>query len=428
MRRFFNSTKKELAPVAKLVGYEIEGHLKWSSCVTGADDCIYGIPCNARRVAKFDPSDKSLVEIGPDLGRAMWKWQGGVLANDGCIYCLRSGNPDNSVLKIDTVNGNITVHQSVLPESGAMMWAAGALGPDGCIYYMPAYALRVLKFDPRDLSFESVGEQVRGHGWKHFGTVVGNDGCIYGIPNEATAIVRYNPTNQHTSYVAREAKDGFGCKGNGALGRDGHIYAVNVDGQVLRVDLKNDTYNIFGAKITSENPQQMSKQWGDAILGNDGCIYWPPSKAKYTLKFDPGNNSVTQVGGEFKNSIYKWSCGAATSDNIIYCLPINASHVLEIDPFSEFVSSLQNNLVTRPGDVGCLFNRDVFGETGYESAVRKYGLDTVTKVVHRNITNNSSCAGVGLPLFILAAACDKSATPLIYNLFRSDPSLMNGLS
>ena len=29
---------------------------------------MYGIPCDARRVVKFNPLDKSLMEIGPGLG------------------------------------------------------------------------------------------------------------------------------------------------------------------------------------------------------------------------------------------------------------------------------------------------------------------------------------------------------------------------
>ena len=29
---------------------------------------MYGIPCDARRVVKFNPLDKTLTEIGPGLG------------------------------------------------------------------------------------------------------------------------------------------------------------------------------------------------------------------------------------------------------------------------------------------------------------------------------------------------------------------------
>jgi hypothetical protein len=33
--------------------------------VDGKDRFLYGIPCDARRVVKFNPLDKSLTEIGP---------------------------------------------------------------------------------------------------------------------------------------------------------------------------------------------------------------------------------------------------------------------------------------------------------------------------------------------------------------------------
>ena len=36
--------------------------------VDGKDRFLYGIPCDARRVVKFNSLDKSLMEIGPGLG------------------------------------------------------------------------------------------------------------------------------------------------------------------------------------------------------------------------------------------------------------------------------------------------------------------------------------------------------------------------
>ena len=64
-----------------LIGDEIEGRVKWSVFVDGEDGYFYGIPCDARRVVKFDPLDKSLTEIGPDLGDVVDKWRCGVRAN-----------------------------------------------------------------------------------------------------------------------------------------------------------------------------------------------------------------------------------------------------------------------------------------------------------------------------------------------------------
>ena len=53
--------------ISTLVGPRIRGHLKWIASIRGADDCIYGIPYNARRVVKFNPDDKSMKEIRLNL-------------------------------------------------------------------------------------------------------------------------------------------------------------------------------------------------------------------------------------------------------------------------------------------------------------------------------------------------------------------------
>jgi hypothetical protein len=50
------------------IGGEIQGYTKWSTFVDGEDGFFYGIPCDAHRVVKFNPLDKSLTEIGPGLG------------------------------------------------------------------------------------------------------------------------------------------------------------------------------------------------------------------------------------------------------------------------------------------------------------------------------------------------------------------------
>jgi hypothetical protein len=47
----------------------------WSDSVTGADNCIYGIPASARRVVKFNPVDKSMEEVRPNLGDDHYKWR-----------------------------------------------------------------------------------------------------------------------------------------------------------------------------------------------------------------------------------------------------------------------------------------------------------------------------------------------------------------
>ena len=116
------------------IGDEIEGGMKWSAFVDGGDGFFYGIPFNARRVVKFNPLDKSLTEIGTDLGDSHGKWRCGVRANTGSIYC--APYYAESILKIDTIDGTVETLDNVrLPETGEWLWESGALAADTNMIY-----------------------------------------------------------------------------------------------------------------------------------------------------------------------------------------------------------------------------------------------------------------------------------------------------
>jgi hypothetical protein len=169
------------------IGDKIQGPCKWLAFVDGKNGFFYGIPCDARRVVKFDPLDKSLTEIGPDFGEGGYKWMCGVLANNSSIYC--APYCADRVLKIDTI---LPLDDIELPETGYDLWQSGALAADSTIYYMPCNARRIMRLNPDNDSLSSVGDDLQ-EGYKYIGTVVGNDDCLYGIPNIATRIVKFEP-------------------------------------------------------------------------------------------------------------------------------------------------------------------------------------------------------------------------------------------
>jgi hypothetical protein len=265
-----------------LIGYEMQVRAKWNDFVDGKDGFLYGIPCYARHVVKFNPIDKSLTEIGPDLGLGGDKWMCGVRANNGSIYCA----PYNAghILKINTIDDTVETLENVeLPERGrrSWMWASGALASDNNIYYMPTNARRIMRLNTDNDSLSSVGDDL-GYGCKYSGTVVGNDDCLYGIPYEATRIVKFDPSNPYTtSTVGEGAEEAFEC-GNGVLVGDGYIYAVNCAGQVLQIDTTTNKYTWIGDEIYSAD--EWGEWWGDPIVGADKCIYWPPADANRVLK------------------------------------------------------------------------------------------------------------------------------------------------
>jgi outer membrane protein assembly factor BamB len=402
-------------------GADIQGYDKWSSFVDGGDGFLYGIPCNARRVVKFDPLDKSLTEIGPDLGGGGAKWKCGVLANTGSIYC--APYRAEHILKIDTIQGTVETLDNVrLPETGDWgLWESGALAGDNHIYYMPASARRIMRLNPDNDSLSSVGDDLGEGEYKYSGTVVGNDKCLYGIPLEARRIAKFDPTNPATTSTVGEEVDlyeGFDC-GNGVLAGDGYIYAVNESGQVLKVDTTNGNYIWIGDPIYSEN----GMEWGDPIIGADQCIYWPPQNANRVLKFDTETQQLpSRVGDDLGEGDMKWQGGALATDGVIYCVPYDSSRVLTIDPFKELSMTLQNNFTQHPQELGRLFAMDEeCDETFFESSLRKFDIDKVFELIEECLpldvewTDTHSNA---LPLFMVAASCENCAASVIYYLLR----------
>ena len=130
------------------------------------------------------------------------------------------------------------------------------------------------------------------------------------------------------------------------------------------------------------------------------------------------------MGDDLGEGRSKWVNGAlARTDGVIYCIPSWGSQILAIDPFKELTMAMHNNLRQHPEELGRLFVKDGRNETFYGSAVRKFGIEKVFKVLvekcllsHKEWANNFS--GNSLPLFMVAASCENCAASVIYHLFR----------
>ena len=124
-----------------------------------------------------------------------------------------------------------------------------------------------------------VGDYLGEGGAKYEGTVKAKDGCLYGIPRCNKQIVKFDPTKHNTtSIVGGEAEENFLCWGNGALGPDGNIYAVTESGQILRIDLTNNSHSII-----AEAPQSIQYGWYSTVKGGDGIMYFPPHNASCVM-------------------------------------------------------------------------------------------------------------------------------------------------
>ena len=414
--------------ITSLVGEELhEGHYKWSGSLAAPNGFVYGIPYNARRVVKFNPVDKSITEIGPDFGNGACKWRrGGAITDSGIIYCPQYF--DRGILKIDTNTDTVIVLDvNLLPERGHGLWAACALALDGCIYCMPNNAHRIMKLDPNDNdAMSSVGDDLGDGVYKCVGTVVGIDGSVYGIPHHSNRIIKYHPINDTTSIVGEEADEYFRCCSDAAIGRDGCIYALANKGRVLKIDTVNNSHCFVGDKLDIN----VHDGAGDAILGIDGCIYWPPRCTRFTVKYDTRSNHASLVGDDLGKTLSKWMNGALAADGVIYCIPFSANQVLSIDPLGEFLATTKAIMQEHPEEFGYLFQTIEADEdssipslTTFDIVVLKFGHATVFEVLEKAMKPlNDYCKESNLFPFMIAASYKESDVGIINHLLRRDLS------
>ena len=389
---------------------------------------------------KFDPVSKSITEIGPDFGDDREKWMSGAINGSGIIYCPPF-NVERGILKIDTNTDTVTVlDRDLLPEQGRGTWASCAVALDGCIYFMPSCARRIMKLDPNNNdAISSVGNYLGDGVMKYYGTVVGIDRCLYGIPCDSKHIPKYDPINDKTSFVGEEADKPFYCTSDGALGKDGCIYAMTQKDMILKIDTTNHSHCFVGDTVESDHNICL-QGWGDAILGIDGCIYWPPDNARCILKCDPHINQASLVGDDFGNTQNQWRVGALASDGVVYCIPsIDEGRILSIDPWREFCMTVKNNLEKHPQNFGFLFERP--GHTGtkpslhhvckmmnFDRSVVKFGREKVIEGLDKYMTPvNDFCRRSNLCPFMIVASCKESSVCTIYHFLCQDLSWVNGI-
>ena len=171
--------------------------------------------------------------------------------------------------------------------------------------------------------------------------VFDNDGYIYGISDNE--INKFNPIDHRVSYIGRSFEHDNHFWRGAVLAKDGNIYAANRYGQILRIDTSENGWKIIGNKIYNT---KYSTGWGNAVLGADKCIYFPPYDHDRVLKFNPSTKSISLIGESYGEKERKWDSAVLASDGFIYCVPSHAQDILQIDSrhFNEQVVTMIESL------------------------------------------------------------------------------------
>ena len=193
--------------------------------------------------------------------------------------------------------------------------------------------------------------------------------------------------------------------------------------QMLKIDTTNKTCSIAGSSVDSNH---RGCGWEDAIMGNDGSVYCPPMNATHTLKYDPYTDLSSLVGNDFGNGTRKWKGGAIASDSLIYYIPHNASRVLAIYPFRQFKENLASNIEQYPERLGLIFAENDRVSRVYHAAEMKYGIEKVFgAMVDILPPTNELFTENGLLPFMVAGSYPENDLSVIYHLLRQVPSIMS---
>ena len=332
---------------------------KWREFVDGHDGYLYGIPFMANRVLKFCRKDEFMTEIGPEFNDHDAWWCGIFSANHQKIYCPPISE-DGKFLIIDIENQIVSLLDHPLPETNNgshYLWRSGALAADGNIYFMPYRANKILKLNTTDDTLSTVGNDFSKDMKKNkFGaTVVSHDGTtIYGLPCHEDKIIKYNIMTPNVISIIGEGTFNSDIVFTNAIMCPNNTTIIGLDrhGQILLFNTLNDAHMVIEGRLYHDS----GNGWGDAIIGSDQNIYWPPQESNKVLKFDLSTKKRSLIGDDFSDNTHygqcKWSSGCIPSDDdksnngFAYFIPDSCKYILKLDtrvPKSKY-QKMKNNL------------------------------------------------------------------------------------
>ena len=221
--------------------------LCWMAAVANAEGIIFGVPCNANSIIRFDPRTNELSTFGQLEDTGEWKYMQGILDPSGrYIFCIPMMTA--RVLCVDTQENSIEL---IGPDFGRGAdgnfmsqgkWLGGALGGDNYIYALPVNSRRLLRIDPASRTVSLFGpdlHRVDSHETIPWGGLTtGLDGCLYGTPMAADHVLRIDPFSSTVCAIGEPMPPDQRIKmALGVRDKDGAIWMLphNAPARMLRV-------------------------------------------------------------------------------------------------------------------------------------------------------------------------------------------------
>jgi hypothetical protein len=367
--------------------------------------CIYYLPMSAKQILRFDPKDETRTLIGPVLGEHRnWQWAGGAVLREGIrdgeediIYATPSGADQILVIRPHShldpkKEDKVSFIESLLLKQSqglTLKWPCSVVTKEGVIFGIPAQANYVLKFDPRISTDDAIQTieipkecvTLRGHKWR--GGVLGGDDKIYCIPGTSSKFLCIDPSTSKCELVGEEVPKEIKCGPmdpkfcGGVLLKD-ILYCVPLVSQfVMSFDISSKKIELL--KGTEEKGKfkydlGLGRKWEGAVLGSDGLIYCAPVQASHVLCINPATKDVFQIGPDLsKFGDQKFNGGLVeASDSVIYGIfHFNHNRILRIAPPPLKLSTSTNEST-----------RFTFGRAQVDLGTLKFGLESQLYALH----------------------------------------------
>ena len=139
--------------------HRTDGKYKYLGAMAGTDGCVYCFPSGSERVLQVDTVKRIARSVGPnlrdnDMERLFQnKWQNGLTSvNEGCVYAIPLAA--ETVLRIrtgvvtDNYEPEVTTWKLPVPSNVLAKWEGGVLASNGVMYCMPNNHKAVLQIVP----------------------------------------------------------------------------------------------------------------------------------------------------------------------------------------------------------------------------------------------------------------------------------------
>ena len=175
-----------------------------------------------------------------------------------------------------------------------------------------------------------IGDEIQGR-WKWSSFVDGSDGFFYGIPFNARRVMKFNPLDKSFTEIGPDLGDGEHKWWCGVRANTGSIYCVpcNAD-HILKIDTIQGTVETLDNVELPETDDYSS--WASGALAQDNSIYYMPFNARRIMKLNPDNVSLSSVGGDLGEGMYKYRETVVGNDDYLYGISDEATRIVKFDP------------------------------------------------------------------------------------------------